>query len=77
MSVTAPVFLTGFGVDGAGGAARTGFNGGPVALDGEIISTFDDFDDLVGALLSSCHIPLYCGWPARNYRQGADGFCEN
>lgn len=47
---------------------RTGFNGGPLALDGELISDFADLDDLVGALLSSCHIPLYCGWPARSYR---------
>jgi len=33
-----------------------------------VVSEFTDFDDLVGALLSSCHIPLYCGWPARHYR---------
>jgi len=37
-------------------------------LDGELIDSFDSFDDLVGALLASCHIPLYCGWPARRYR---------
>jgi hypothetical protein len=35
---------------------------------------FDDFEDLIGALLSSCHIPLYCGWPARMYRAWALGF---
>jgi hypothetical protein len=69
VSVTSPLLLTGslpFGK--SDGDARVGFNGGAVALDGELISAFDDFDDLVGALLSSCHIPLYCGWPARNYR---------
>ena len=37
-------------------------------LDGELISAFESFDDLIGALLASCHIPLYCGWPARRYR---------
>lgn len=62
VSITAPFLLT------PGSGDRVGFNGGPVALDGELVSTFDDFDDLVGALLSSCHIPLYCGWPARSYR---------
>ena len=38
------------------------------ALEGELISEFSSFDDLIGALLASCHIPLYCGWPARRYR---------
>ena len=41
---------------------------GKFALDGELVSAFESFDDLVGALLASCHIPLYCGWPARRYR---------
>ena len=47
---------------------RVGFNNGPVALDNEMVSTFDTRDDLIAALLSSCHIPVYCGWPARMYR---------
>ncbi|CAL55288.1 Patatin/Phospholipase A2-related [Ostreococcus tauri] len=37
-------------------------------LDGELVSSFETYDDLIGALLASCHIPLYCGWPARRYR---------
>lgn len=81
VSVTSPALLAGnpgwplgpprnTAVDAGVAAAppRVGFNGGPLALDGELISDFADFDDLVGALLSSCHIPLYCGWPARSYR---------
>ena len=59
VSVTSPVVVAG---------DRVGFNRGPVGLDGELISSFESFDDLIGALLSSCHIPLYCGWPARRYR---------
>lgn len=42
--------------------------GATFSLEGEIISEFESFDDLIGALLASCHIPLYCGWPARRYR---------
>lgn len=45
-----------------------GFNKGPLLLENELISEFTDFDDLIGALLSSCHIPVYCGWPMRRYR---------
>ena len=51
-----------------GEAERAANGGSAFALDGEIVSEFESFDDLVGALLASCHIPLYCGWPARRYR---------
>lgn len=42
--------------------------GSSFILEGEIISRFDSYDDLIGAILASCHIPLYCGWAWRNYR---------
>ena len=45
-----------------------GFNGGPLLLENALVSSFESRDDLIGALLSSCHIPLYCGWPMRRYR---------
>lgn len=63
VSVTAPAWA-----DARTPGAPAGFNGGPGALENELISDFDSRDDLIGALLSSCHIPLYCGWPARRYR---------
>ena len=47
---------------------ETGFNGTPVTLENALVSSFESRDDLIGALLSSCHIPVYCGWPARSYR---------
>ena len=67
VSITTPKLLGPWNA-GTPDENRVGFNGGPVALDGELVSAFDTFDDLVGALLSSCHIPLYCGWPTRAYR---------
>ena len=47
---------------------ESGFNGTPFALENALVSKFESNDDLIGALLSSCHIPVYCGWPVRLYR---------
>jgi hypothetical protein len=63
VSITSPRIV---GAWGKGDVA--GFSKGPLLLENELISGFENFDDLIGALLSSCHIPLYCGWPVRRYR---------
>jgi len=61
VSITSPRFVTGNG-------DVAGFNKGPMLLENTLISKFESRDDLIGALLASCHIPVYCGWPARRFR---------
>ena len=69
VSITAPFLIPlDNAVNDGRSVDRVGFNRGPVALDNEMVSSFDTRDDLIGALLASCHIPVYCGWPARMYR---------
>lgn len=51
-----------------GGDEKDSKNSLSFELEGELVSEFESFDDLVSALLTSCHIPFYCGWPARRFR---------
>ena len=66
VSVSSPRLARGRDVEE--GPPVAGFNGGPLLLENTLVSSFESRDDLIGALLSSCHIPVYCGWPARMYR---------
>ena len=66
VSVSSPRLARGRDVEE--GPSVAGFNGGPLLLENALVSSFESRDDLIGALLSSCHIPVYCGWPMRRYR---------